>query len=407
MFEHVFNAASVDCRFHIVQTALDAKSEYRAHQKVLSANSAVFHAMFSNPSYEDENPIVISSASFASFKTFMDYFYETQFKLAADNVIEVMQLAVEYEVKPLARACEMFMASQLTVQNIVDYYPIAVRFDRTVLTATCQELFRWRYPEILHSDSFVRYDKAMLAAFLAALPQASPTVRVFDACMTWAHSKCRQKGNDAPSMADVRAELAECLKLIRFKDMDFEAFVGLYEPHTALFDKEHSDDIFLHLLKSMRDRYHVKPLGSWKLAFGGALEERDDVVSMTMRFRVSKPLILCRIALMGPFREEADVRYSAYVKIMKKRQKLLEFATKITADKKYAVLPRALLIDADVVHAIQISPDKNYPLVVDGFTHERQRVSDVDFVPVEECNEDESDGVHCCIASIEFVNFED
>lgn len=407
MFGHAFNAASVDCRFHIVEKTVYKKTEYRAHQKVLSANSAVFHAMFSNPSYEDKDPIVITSASSAAFETFMDYFYETKFELAANKVVGVMQLAVEYDVKPLAMACEMFMARKLTVQNVIDYYPIAVRFDRHVLTATCQELFRWRYPEILYSDSFLRYDKQILAAFLVALPQASPTVRVFDACMMWARNKCRQKSNNAPSMADVRAELAECLKLIRFKDLDFEAFVSLYEPHTELFDKDHSDDIFLHLLNSMRHRYHVKPLGSWKLVFGGALEERDHEVSMTMRFKVSKPLILCRIALMRPLKDEADVRYSAYVKIMRKRQKLLEFATEITADKKHAVLPRALLIDADVVHAIQISADKYYSLVIDGYTHERQRVSDVDFVPVQESNEDESDGVHCCIASMEFINFED
>lgn len=253
VFAYLFTDANVDCRFRFVDETTNDVKEFSAHQKVLAANSPVFQAMFGDNWKGGANPIIIDDVSYELFATFIDSFYKDKVTLSDENVIGLLHLADKYDVKQLVKYCEKFMVDKLTVNNVLNYYPVAMQYRRDELKWKCQALFGQEHAAIMQMDEFSLCDKATLTVFLRQLAgdPFRDEAKVFDACIKWAEAKCNVDGIAKPEMVNFRSALGECFELIRFKRMSYKEFVDRYELHKDMFTKDETDAIFIQLFKKL------------------------------------------------------------------------------------------------------------------------------------------------------------
>lgn len=407
VFAYTYNKDNVDCLFHFIDEPTSEVKEFAAHRKVLAAHSPVFEVMFGSTWNDAVNPICIEDATYETFATFMEYFYETSITLTIENAAGILHLADKYDVKRLVDHCETFLIEQLTVRNVLINYWVAVRYERDQLQLECCCLMKRKYMEILEADSFLSCGKGTLAALLRPLRNASDVTKIFDACVKWAEVKCNEDGIDKPVMKDLRMALGECFGLIGFEGMSVKEFMVRYDKYKEMFTSDESNAIFIHLLKSLEERHFVKPLDKWKLTFTGVCEYREEA-AVVLCFRVSKPLILQRITVAKILRNGKLIDFLATVSVQRNQRELFKCIADFTVNNRQFVFRKKFIVDAFVTYKIVLGMMNCLISCQKGFTHKRQRIGDVDFVPVDNGGNKESlNGVHCLIESLEFINFDD
>lgn len=67
---------------------------------------------------------------------------------------------------------------------------------------------------------------------------------VFDACIQWAQSYCKQKHIDGAKIGNVRAALGEAIFKIRFCSMTVEQFAGIDKKYSGFFSVNESNEIY-------------------------------------------------------------------------------------------------------------------------------------------------------------------
>lgn len=412
IFERLFNNENVDCRFRFVDRATGEVKEFRAHQKVLAAVSPVFEVMFGNNWNGAANPIDIEDASYESFAAFMGYFYMDKVTLTAENVVGTLHLAIKYDVKQLVDYCENFMSQRLSDENVLAYYPVAVLYERKQLETECHDLFRLKGEEILKSCAFTACDKATLAAFLRLQPPSCEVAKVFDACVKWARAKCVESGSDEHAGMALRAELGECFGWIRFTDMDYRAFVDRFEALKTMLTKDESDGIFIHLLRTLRDRHCMKPLGSCKLVFSGIDIGYTSHCGTynSILFKISKPMILNAVTPTKTYHGSKEINFSATIKVIRCDQEIISCEAEFTIENRQLRLPTKQIINAGT-HLLQIYRKSGTLVAIrsDFCAYKRQEICGVDFIPILKSGNDRetTSGEICSIESLEFTSFEE
>lgn len=246
---NLFGADSVDCCFKLVQKSTGTTKEMKCHRKLLSAWSSVFAAMFNGCWDGDKNGIAIEDASYEEFKTFIDYFYLGKIELNANNVDEIFYLAHKYDVRELEAICSTFVSKHLCVENAVRYCGMAIRFGHSDLKAKCIELVATDTENILKSGEFRQCDKNTLIEILGLKVRTCKEHVVLDACIEYAKTKCRYNNIDESDPKNLRAELGEGFKLIRFIEMDRADLFERYELVKSMFTRDEIEDLLGHFIQ--------------------------------------------------------------------------------------------------------------------------------------------------------------
>lgn len=391
VFDSIFNADSTDCCFHFTN---DTK-KISAHQKVLALMSPVFATMFSNSWFDTANGIVIEDTTYESFDAFIGYFYKDSVAFTEDNVGNIMYLADKYDVQELFDGCETFMINHLSSTNAFEQYSIASRFGCNRLKSKCHTIFSQQYKHIMESSAFLQCNIDSLAGFLQLLPKQYDVGKVFDSCIAWAKAKCQQKNGDQnASMENIRAELGQCFNIIRFVDMDSEAFFERYKTYKAMFTKEESDDIVIQLFQNIQNRKSTYTWTSMPLGDGG-------LSGGIFRFRVTKTLILHKIFV------DTSSKPPFFIAIVCNDRDVVRFQSDENSG-NIVIVPGKTVIVANKSYKIRIAckDGSNGP-----YLYERQRLGDAEIIPVhvtcnvlcsDDCNKDTTSSN--VISSVEFVD---
>lgn len=399
VFENIFGADSFDCRFEFIDEATNEVKAIGAHRKVLSSISPVFATMFNGSWVEINNAVVVKDASFESFDAFVKYFYQDRIDLNVDNVVDLLTLADRYDVQELVAHCESYMLKPLSTDNVLKYFAVAVRFSRSGLMEKCERLFIDKPDSILRSSSFTGCDAATLTAFLRMVSQSADIKDVFDACIVWAETKCEENGKDKTSMDNLRSALGECFQLIRFKEMPFEAIAERYKRYKLLFTKNESDDILEYLLANTKTRCYfqspnqeiLKCVGTW-LSYGVEL-------SNSICFKLSERLLLVGISFAGACVDNEYVPFSGVIRVREKQKQLIvEHTAYLSVDNFSFTFPQKILIDAGKIYQISCDlPTYTYTIF------RRQKVGDVEFIPIQEKNDEIAEEVVWTGTEIRFI----
>ncbi|XP_055314001.1 uncharacterized protein LOC129575098 [Sitodiplosis mosellana] len=163
-----------------------------------------------------------------------------------ENIQTVVRLADKYDVLEYVNACAAFLKGQLTLDNMCWGYQLAINLKNDELIEFCEDKISRSPKKIFVTDSFERCDKGTLKR-IVELDLTCDEINVFDACLTWGKYACQQNDLDATQAENLRTQLGDCLKSIRFNAMKIENFSTFVMSNDGLFTPDEFKDIVLTL----------------------------------------------------------------------------------------------------------------------------------------------------------------
>ncbi|KAJ6644244.1 BTB/POZ domain-containing protein 2 [Pseudolycoriella hygida] len=227
-----------------------------AHKTILAMASNVFEAQFFGPLQHKEE-VKIEDADTDAFKEFLQFLYLPKVKLTMKNIEQVAYLADKYNMADCRNTCGAFLESQLTEENMIWGYHLAVKLNIQPLKKFCEEQISFLTYDAFKSDTFLQCDKDVLKHILELDTLLCSEVELFNACVAWAKVSCHRKGLDGNDPGNVKKELGECFYLFRFGRMTMIEI-------TTMVSDEFNEDLFSK--KELIDVYRIKSEGDFELA---------------------------------------------------------------------------------------------------------------------------------------------
>ncbi|XP_055312020.1 uncharacterized protein LOC129574265, partial [Sitodiplosis mosellana] len=163
-----------------------------------------------------------------------------------ENIETVVRLADKYDVLEYVNACAVFPKRQLTLDNRFWVYQLAVNLKNDELIEFCEGKIINSPKGVFAAEVFKRCNKSILKRILE-LDLVCTEADVFDACLTWTKYACEQNDLDGTQAVNLRTQLGDCFKLIRFGAMASDEFYKRYMSFKGLFTLEEFEDIMFSL----------------------------------------------------------------------------------------------------------------------------------------------------------------
>lgn len=216
-----------------------------ANKAILAVLSPVFNSMFFGTMKEKGN-VKIVDAPVTAFTEFLQFFYLNEVKLTMENIETVARLADKYDILDCVNACATFLEGQLTLDNVCWGYQLAVFLKNDALIEFCERKISETPKDAFASDGFLRCDKETLKHILELNLTCNET-DIFNACIMWAKYACKQNDLDENDIDQLKEQLGDCIKSIRFDEMKVNEFMALYVSNKGLFSSNEFEDILLSL----------------------------------------------------------------------------------------------------------------------------------------------------------------
>lgn len=237
-----------------------------AHKCLLAKFSPRFFTRFYGATKE-EGDVVISNATEAEFKEFLQYFYLHEVVLTFENIATVMKLADYYLMTEFLNFCGQFLIKYAPIKEICSAYQLAINYSQTMSPALkefCEKKFRENLSEIFQTEGFIGCSKQVLENLLKMDHFSCKAIHVLDACMCWAKMACEKNGEEV-NAENLRAKLGDCIYLIPidFTQQQFWHCIQKYE-----IDPFHSEE-FKEIFTSSKTvsilaKYNRKPVKEWQ-----------------------------------------------------------------------------------------------------------------------------------------------
>lgn len=210
-----------------------------AHKTILASGSSVFRAMFFGL-LPEEKLVEIIDASVTEFQEFLQLFYLSSLTLTIKNMDAVVRLADKYDVYDCLIASFGNLEDRLTDENAFWAYQWAVALNNERLQQLCLDKCNGTFltKKIFESKDFMDSSQSVLKRILHAGKTTCSEVDVFNACLAWSKSLCREKGLDEKVFANVKEQLGCCFYLIRFGAMPQKEIGKIMADKSDLFSRE-------------------------------------------------------------------------------------------------------------------------------------------------------------------------
>lgn len=130
---------------------------------------------------------------------------------------------------------------KITDENLILVYDLARSLGNDDLKRTCKAKIK-RSHRMFDSETFHNIDQQTLKRVLILDELVCSEIDIFEGCMAWAKSSCKQNGLDETNSKNLREQLGECFHLIRFGAMSYkldtiiknDLYAGLFAPDEIL-----------------------------------------------------------------------------------------------------------------------------------------------------------------------------
>lgn len=211
-----------------------------ANKAVLAALSPVFHSMFFGD-LKEKDEVEITDANADGFRVFLQVFYLPEVTVTMDNIQTVIQLADKYDVLEYVKASAKFLETKLTVNNMCWGLQLALQLKSDALIEFCKSECKKSPKEIFATEAFKQCEIETLENILT-LELSCNEMDVFNACILWAKNACKENGLNENTGENIRSQLGDCFKLIRFGTMIIEEINSITTNYPGLFTLEEFED---------------------------------------------------------------------------------------------------------------------------------------------------------------------
>lgn len=243
------NEMGADVQFVLSSKVMEGERKVPAHKAVLSAASPVFEKMF----YGDlkEGAVVqITDVSFEAFVEFLQFFYMDVIELTEGNIFEVFKLIDKYNLQECQAMCQDYLIETVTPDLVCFYYDVALTFQYSQeIVDELAETICTETTIVLKSNAFKNSSETVFKSVLRMDALNCSEIDVFDAAISWAIEKCKEKER-TPSSKNIKFELRNSFSLIRFPTMSEEELVNCSEKYSDLFEMNEFCDILKYKMSS-------------------------------------------------------------------------------------------------------------------------------------------------------------
>ena len=154
-----------DLRFLLLDTSFSdvkfmvgpLKDTFHCHKCILSARCSKFREMFNNNTTApglDEESIVLLDTNSEHFRTLVRYIYTNSCTVNDGNVMDVLLLALEYQLPKLVEMCEKFIVQTVTTESVCHSMQAALSFKLDNLKRLLLAYFDTHTSQIVVSNEF-------------------------------------------------------------------------------------------------------------------------------------------------------------------------------------------------------------------------------------------------------------
>lgn len=229
---------------HFVFPHGDPAEKLPAHRVILATTSPVFKAMFFGPLKEGD-AVKIDDSNAKAFKEFLQFFYLPEVTLSIENIEEVVRLADKYDMLECFETCAEFLQTNLTIDNMVWGYQLAIILNNAQLMGFCERHIQIQTEEILRSDMFLHCSREVIDHVLKMNVLNCDENQLFDACIKWAKALCQKNGMDETNAEHVKNQLGTQFYSIRFGAIKQEEFAIILQSKVIEFTRDELADIVL------------------------------------------------------------------------------------------------------------------------------------------------------------------
>lgn len=391
--KRLFPQTTADCHIQITNSAGNCH-EIAVHTRLLSALSSVFRAMFSG-NWQETNNVKINDASFDTFTAFLQYFYQSRIQLSEQNVGEMLYLASKYDIADVVVICGTFLRQHLTLNNAIETFSLAVKFELDVLKKRCKETISANAEQIITSKSFVECDWRILYELLNLETMSCTETDIFDACILWAIEQCKVDNIDTDDQ-NLRVALGSAFGLIQFERMPQCEFIERFKHHRDMFTKKEIGDIVCAWAnvgrKSLFQRRYRK---KFRFYFTPSVVKKSGANPFKLGFRSSQLLKLKSFGLSNSYvasmnRDKQDFFTGAIsVRILNdkdlpetKRYNFKRAFQRSTCGKSCLnLLENAIVIQPNYTYEFEVHAVLKRPDVLYTFTTNRQQIDEITLTP--------------------------
>lgn len=214
-----------------------------SHKAILSSKSDVFLTMFSDKWKQLDDDITITDATAEHFSQFLQTFYDDQntaFRnISRKNVREILYLAHKYNAQQCADVCQTVLFWTLNGRNALDVMELAILYDIKELIKDCAFKIAADCYGILETEEFYKCSPNVLKCFLENINEedfycsgyTQVPGDICEACMLWAKRRCRELKIDSKNPENIRSQLNGVYDMIPFSFMkrrEFHVFLANY-----------------------------------------------------------------------------------------------------------------------------------------------------------------------------------
>lgn len=196
----------------------DQTTKVPAHKVILASASPVFKAMFYGLLKEGDT-VEITDSNANAFMEFLSIIYLPDVRITIGNIKEIVRLADKYDILECFNATTI--ESQLTNENMVYGYQLAISLKNSQLKEFCEKRIRKFTKDVLQSELFPHCSREVLENILQLNALDCSEAELFRACIFWATLQCQKNGLAEPNSVDLKNQLGEStgFYLIRFGAM--------------------------------------------------------------------------------------------------------------------------------------------------------------------------------------------
>ncbi|XP_053375218.1 BTB/POZ domain-containing protein 6-B-like [Mercenaria mercenaria] len=211
----------------------DQNVKLPAHKLVLSMRSSVFEAMFYGPIAESGNTVLIEDIKPDTMKIVLRFIYSDSAELNGNNVLSCLYAAKKYCLQGLIEKCSAFLEDHIDADNVCEVHEQAIFYDIKSLQQKCFDFILENATDVFLSKSFLEISHDTLVSLLKSDELSEDEENIFSACVEWARNKCKLDNKD-PSAETLRETLGDALYDIRFPAMSMEKFATVVTPSGIL-----------------------------------------------------------------------------------------------------------------------------------------------------------------------------
>ncbi|XP_052810293.1 BTB/POZ domain-containing protein 6-B-like [Mya arenaria] len=196
----------------------------RAHKMILASRSPVFFAMFCGLLKETSTVVDIPDIKADDFRLFLKYLYTRSCDTNANTVTSLLYCAKKYDVPSLQKICRDFLRNAIHVVNVCTVLEECLHFQEDQLKEECISFISQNTIAVLKTRSFKNLPTNTVKLLLEDDALNCKEVHIYSALKAWGVCACKRKGKNIPTAENIRDEIGDLIKLIRFPTMSVEDF---------------------------------------------------------------------------------------------------------------------------------------------------------------------------------------